>query len=433
MARRIPYGWPGSQIYIHYHEENARAAAGSFGSSLSEIRQNATSQIRQLTTGRFSQTVFAGISPAELKGYANEIKNIKESIADTSKVTKVLSNLLEDTFESDQIGTPSFAKTVSNKVATLIGGIGSNYKNINKVTDQVNELINLYYDTDLNSLIQIKKNIPTAISRAQYESLIQLQKYLNRETMLSLKDIRNLLVDIFTEQGLPDFLQKCAKIAEQQYDNLVDSAIHLGKANILGSQAQGKIDVNITFNIPNGSGKTQKITQGISVKSNYFGMQANVLSTTLAKSLKYSGLGDLEAQANAISLMNDAALHRWFVWANLDRALQGTSQQLDTIYDLQDRADVLLEFTADGFQIYNINEILFKLAKAIQNLGNESLGKLGYGVRSQYNALTKYDRSKYTYNTPEVISDRANYSNRWLTATHTITLNAHTLWSALQN
>ena len=433
MARRVPYGWPGSQIYIHYHLENAKAAAGSFGTTIADIKENALSQIRGLTTTRFQQSVYGGITPTKLKGFANEIRDLDQAVSDTQQVTDFLTNILVGTVE-DATGSSSsnYAATVSNKVATLIGGIGSNYKNLKKVTQQVTELLDLYYNTDLESLIKIKQNTPTKIAQAQYESLLQLQQYLTGQSTLSLKDIRNLLVDIFTEQGLPDFLQRCATLANEQYKTLIDSAVHLGSSTIEGSQAKGKIDVNITFNLPQG-GSTRKVTQGISVKSNYFGLQANILSTTLAKSLTYSGLSNLEPQANAISLMKEDVLHRWFIWANLDRAIQGTSNAIVSAYNLQDRADMIIEFTAEGMQIYNINDILCRLVKKLKDLGNRSLGSLGYGVRQQYNKLYAYDRSKFRENTPETIEQRADYSNRWLTGTHTIVLDVHRLETALRS
>jgi len=89
-----------------------------------------------------------------------------------------------------------------------------------------------------------------------------------------------------TEQGLPDFLSKCASMANEACNNFVEDAIHLGSTRIQGSSAKGKIDTYMTFNLPVGD-KTKKISQGISVKSNYLGMQANILSTTFAQSLKY--------------------------------------------------------------------------------------------------------------------------------------------------
>jgi len=59
--------------------------------------------------------------------------------------------------------------------------------------------------------------------------------------------------------------------------------------------------------------------------------------------------------------MNATWLGRWFIWANLDKALQGTSNGLNSAFELQDRADILIEFTGDGIQVFNITDVIYRL------------------------------------------------------------------------
>lgn len=426
--KRIPYGWPGSQIYIHYHEENARRAAGALGTDLYSIRDQAVSQLRITAGQRFSMTVFSGETPAKIKEYNNEIMDMQKAISDSDAVVKYLQEILGGTINEALNENLSLGQEVSRKVATMIGGIaGTSQK---KLTEQVEELLQLYYETDLASLIKLKQGSPAAIDQAQVENLKQLQALLKGDLKLDTQHKRNLLVDIFTEQGLPDFLQKCAEKVAGLKSNLIESAIHLGAEKIVGSPAKGKIDTNITFWLP---GVEHAITQGISVKSNYFGGIANVLSTNFATSLTRQGFESYEAQANAISLMTQEWLGRWFVWANIDRALQGTLQPLASAYNLQDRADLLIEFTYDGFQVYNLNDILYRLVQKIKSFGNKDLGKIGFGVRESYNQIKRYDRTQYENNTPDVISERAKYSNTWLTFTHIIVADIHKIQQALRS
>mgnify|MGYP006908806860 CR=1 FL=1 len=65
--------------------------------------------------------------------------------------------------------------------------------------------------------------------------------------------VRNTLVDILTEQGLPDFLQECSKVIEPYVNGqFIEEAFQFGKVRIQNSSRQGKIDTMATFNLPGG-------------------------------------------------------------------------------------------------------------------------------------------------------------------------------------
>ena len=135
--------------------------------------------------------------------------------------------------------------------------------------------------------------------------------------------------------------------------------------------------------------------------------------------------------SNAISLMNVDELKAWVEWTNLDRALQGTMAALEN--GMQDRADLLIEFTTNGLQVHNINWIMTKLLERIKSLGDVRLSMMGFGMSERYGqSVVAYDRSKFAGpDIEELIAKRSDYTKNWLGQSHAIVLDANKLVQAL--
>ena len=426
--------WEADVPYIHWHIENARRAAG--GADIATIRAQALRSTQVATIERFNQSVYAGkTSKADLKNFDNAITNINQAISDSNSVMNLLQEMVDATLDFN--GTGLSANQVAAKISQTIGGIKSGKASTLQAVD---ECLTLLYNEDLKGLIktlQSQRGTLTPIKQAQLESLIKLDGYLKADLPWTGKGgvstpVRNTLVDILTEQGLPDFLEECARLPGQAAQLCIDS-MQLGQARIEGKNTQGKIDTVITFLMPDG----RKITQGISLKSNYAGYSARILTTRILATLKHAMNGQEYAMVNAASLFTTEELKAWMEWANLDRALQGSMLALKEI-GMQDRADLLIEFTNNAatgtFQIHNINYLLYKLVQKIKaNNSDIPLTKMGFGMAADVNLAVKaYDRTAFdTADVQLAIKNRSHYTNEWLTGSHTIMLNANALLQAL--
>lgn len=425
------FHWAADQPYIHYHRENAQRAAG--GLSLAAIQANALASAKVAAIERFNQTIYNGKSNAEdLAKFDNAIGDINNAIADSNQIVALLDEIVNKTVDFAGDGSNISAHEVASKISVLIGGVrGSSYA---VTSERLDEILTLLYDKDLHSLIKSlksqKKNL-TAIKQQQLESLIHLEEVMktskNNWNDSAKTSARNALVDILTEQGLPDFIARCLEQCGYEADKVIMDALQFGKVRVAeGHQkgSQGKIDTQMTFMTPEG----RKITQGISLKSNWGGHFASILTTSIKSTLTYANQGNQYAMVNAVSLMDDVKqLNAWMEWSNLDRALQGTMAALKN--GLQDRADMLIEFTSRGLQVFNINYMLWKLLQVIKSMRDVPLTDMGFGMTQKYGLGMKvYDRSKFTSeNIATAIANRSNYTAKWLSDTHAVALNAEAM------
>ena len=426
--------WEANVPYIHWHIENARRAAG--GADIATIRAQALRSTQVATIERFNQSVYAGkTSKTDLNNFDNAITDINQAVSDSNAVMNLLREMVDATLDFN--GTGLSANQVAAKISQTIGGVKSGKVN---TLQAVNECLTLLYNQDLKGLIrtlQSQSGTLTPIKQAQLASLIKLDDYLNADLPWTGKGgvmtpVRNTLVDILTEQGLPDFLEQCARLPGQAAQFCMDS-MQLGQARVEGKHTQGKIDTVITFLMPDG----RKITQGISLKSNYAGYSARILTTTILATLKHAMNGQEYAMVNAASLFTAKELKAWMEWANLDRALQGSMLALKNA-SMQDRADLLIEFTNNAatgtFQVHNINYLLYKLVQKIKaNNSDIPLTKMGFGMADDAQLTVKaYDRTAFdTTDIQLAIKNRSHYTNAWLTGSHTVMLNANALLQAL--
>ena len=418
--------WERTQAYIHWHEENARRAAG--GLTAQAIRQKALSDTKIATIARFNATVYSGTtSMQDLQSFDNAIGNINSAVADSAQVQSIILDAINQTLNFR--GSGLSAQQVVSKISNLIGGTKSMSKG--NFTKELDEVLTILYDKDLHSLIQSlskQKNLST-IKLDQLESLRQVENMIKNNNWSRDKTaVRNTLVDILTEQGLPDFLQECSKVIEPYVNGqFIEEAFQFGKVRIQNSSRQGKIDTMATFNLPGG----RQIKQGISLKNNWAGYYASILTTTLRASLNYGHQGNQYAMSNAISLMTVEELKAWMEWTNLDRALQGTMTALEN--GMQDRADLLIEFTTNGLQVHNINWIMMKLLERIKSMGNARLSMMGFGMSERYGqSIVAYDRSKFAGpDIQDMIEKRSGYTKNWLGQSHAIVLDANKLVQAL--
>ena len=424
------FGWDKTQAYIHWHEENARRAAG--GTDINTIRNQALKDTQMASMARLSTSVYSGVSLTELGGFKNSINNINQTIADSEAVVNMVLNYVE---QAADIGADGLSgHQLAGKISNLIGGVRNSSRK--KTLEQLDEVFQLLYDDNLYGVIEsLQKNSSrlNMIKKQQLESLLQLAEYAKKTTWDSSDKtgVRNLLVDILTEQGLPDFLQRCADAVNDTATSIfkeIESA-QFGKVHIASSKRSGKIDTMLTFILPDG----RHVQQGISLKNNWAGYYATILSTSLHASLNYGHNGNQYAMANAISLMDVDTLKAWMEWTNIDRALQGTMQALeDGVF--QDRADLLIEFTTNGLQVFNINYIMYHLIQKLKALnGSQRLSTMGFGMTEKYGlGVKQYNRSLFSgANITEMVTERSKYTANWLQATHSVVLDANKLMQNL--
>lgn len=455
IEQKVLEAWGTNSPYIHLTVSHAQKAAG-YGPSeaLDQIRKKVTINAKNLVTARMGHSIYGqkidGISKAGLKEFDNQITDLGKALSDTNAVVEYLRKMLGDTIDvaANKSGTVSAAHSLGAEISQLIYHAGP-YSNVSKetITDEIQDVFKKFYGTDVASLIHSLEELAatgtiTPLESSRLSSLYTLQDMINNKKVKGINP-RNVLVEILTEQGLPDFLTKCAQETQDTIDNLVESAQWLGKEHIQSvsdssRSVQGKIDTMITFNIPiPGSDKSQQITQGISLKSNYKDFGASILNTSIRASLMYVGQYNYET-LNAISLMNADALKRWILFSNLDRALQGTMQRLIENDKIQDRADILIEFTQNGIRVFSITEILYKFLQHLQNINDEKmLGKYGFGMANYkdnkvegYNTIRNRYKDQYG-NTFNYIKSRSDSTYKWLTTQHSIQLNANIMMSML--
>lgn len=433
------YNWEADVPYIHWHIENAKRAAG--GTDVATITAEALSKIKNTMMGRLNTTVYAGNSSLEdMQRLSNNISDMNAAISDSEQVMSLLRSMVDETL--NYRGTGLSANQVAAKISQTISGVMAGKA---QAVTLIDEILTIMYDEGLDGLIKTlsaTRQKLTPIKQSQLESLIALQSYLNAEgkTWSSQRvNVRNTLVDILTEQGLPDFLTECAQLPDRAAAQVVSAAqlgkVHVDKSSVGGRDTQGKIDTMITFLMPNG----RKITQGISLKSNYAGYSARILGTTILATLNHAAAGNQYAMINAASLMTIDELKRWMEWANIDRALQGTMLALKEVA-LQDRADLLIEFTNNSatgnFQIHNINYLMYKLVEKIKATnGNVALSEMGWGMSGDaFTKLTQYNRTAFdTDDVDLAIKNRSEYTDSWIKGQHSVMLNANALLAALNS
>ena len=301
--------WESTQAYIHWHEENARRAAG--GLTAAAIRAKALSDTKTATIARFNATVYSGKSSVQdLQNFDNAIGNINAAVGDSAQVQSLILEMIDKVVDFRKSGLTG--QQVVSKISNLIGGTKSMSKT--NFIEELDSVLTILYDQNLHGLIQTlsqQKNL-SQIKQDQLNSLIQLEQLIHTGRWSDNKTpIRNTLVDILTEQGLPDFLQECSKALEYYEDgSFIDEALQFGKVRIGSSGRQGKIDTMAVFNLPSG----RQVKQGISLKNNWAGYYASILSTSLRASLNYGHQGNQYAMANAISLMTVEELKAWMEW-----------------------------------------------------------------------------------------------------------------------
>ena len=232
--------WERTQAYIHWHEENARRAAG--GMTSAAIRAKALSDTKIATMARYNATVYSGqTSVSELQSFDNAINNINNAVTDSAQIQSIIFDAINQTIKYRNSNLTG--QQVVSKISNLIGGTKSMSKG--NFTKELDEVLTILYDKDLHSLIESlskQKNL-SQIKQDQLKSLIQLEKLINNGNWSRDKtDIRNVLVDILTEQGLPDFLQECSKVLEP-YTNgkFIEEAFQYGKVRIGTTGRQGNI------------------------------------------------------------------------------------------------------------------------------------------------------------------------------------------------
>ena len=437
--------WEANVPYIHWHIENAKRAAG--GTDIATITAEALAKVKNTMMSRFNTSVYSGNSSlTDMKKFSNSISDINSAVSDSQYVMDIIKDMVEQTVNYRNTGLS--ASQVAAKISSTIHGV---MKSKDEAAKLIDEILRIMYDDGLDGLIKSlskQKQKLTPIKQDQLASLIQLQELMNKDGPWGGKGgrnvpIRNTLVDILTEQGLPDFLAECAQIPENAANRVVAQVlsatqlgkVHVDKSSVGGRDTQGKIDTQITFLMPNG----RKITQGISLKSNYGGWQARILGTTILATLKSAAAGNQYAMVNAASLMTVDELKRWMEWANIDRALQGTMLALKEVA-MQDRADLLIEFTNNAetgtFQVHNINYLMYKLVEKIKATnGNIALSEMGWGMSGDnYTKLTQYNRTPFdTTDVDLAIKNRSEYTENWIKGQHSVVLNANALLAALNH
>lgn len=456
IEQKVLEAWGKDPPYIHLTIRHAQQAAG-FGPSqaLHKVRQQVTLNAKNQLTARMGNSIYSGkeinVSKTGLENFTNQITDLETALSDTNAVVEYLKKMLGDTIDTaaHNGGIVSAGHSLGSQISQLIYHAGP-HSNASKgaITAEIQDVFKKFYGTDVASLIRSLEEAAatgtiTSLERSRLSSLYTLQDMINNERVKGIS-ARNVLVEILTEQGLPDFLAKCAQETEGIIDDLVASAQWLGKEHISSvsnsnRSVQGKIDTMITFNIPvPGSNKTKKITQGISLKSNYKDFGASILSTSIKASLVYVGQYNYET-LNALSLMDVPTLKRWILFSNLDRALQGTMQKLQGgIGNIQDRADILIEFTQNGIRIFSITEILSRFLKRLEQINDEKmLSKYGFGMANyKDNKVEGYSIIRNHYNNSRrnllnQVEGRSRSTSQWLSATHSIQLDASVMMAML--
>lgn len=453
ISNEVLETWGRETPYVHLTIKHAQEAAGySPSAALEQVRRQATLQAKSRLQSRMVKSVYAGITPAGVQTFTNSITNLEKALSNTQQTVDYLKNMLANAVDIAAENNETLsAHDIGAKISTLIYHAGPQTgAKKEQITTEIQEIFNLIYGTDVAGLIAqlnqlVKTKQATPIQQSQLASLQKLQDLMKNNKVKGI-DARNLLVEILTEQGLPDFLTKCAQQTKGVIDNLVESAQHLGKERVQsvggsGRSVQGKIDTMITFNIPTpGTNSIQKITQGISLKSNFKGYAASILSTNIRTSLVYVDQYDYST-LNALSLMDADTLKRWILFSNLDRALQGTMQELQGgIANTQDRADILIEFTQNGVEVFSITEILTRFLTRLQQVNDDKmLSKYGFQMANyKDNKVVSYNtiRDQYKHNRGNVLEhvrSRSQSTSKWLSTNHSIQLDANVMMRMLNN
>lgn len=406
-----------NSAYIHYHENNSQAIAAN---ELQKIHKTAIKRTKALVLQR--------IETKQLDNGKTVLQTVRESLTDINSITEYITGILKD---NDVNG---YAKQMSTMVYKL-----SNVKSSNSVTknDIINFVENMYSylngTENIWSQVESLRNKPglAPINQAQLDSLYKLKNLLNQSEELNTGAIRNLLVDIFTEQGLHQFINKALLNVNETMNNLIVETLHTGKA-ATATVRNVKPDVEMVFQIPNPEGlKLRQV--GISIKSSYTG-DAKILTTTLRATLLWVNQLSSMPTMNYLSLMHPKEIARWSILSNFDRALTGTMESILGMDGTLDYAGMLMEFTHDGLHVYSAANILNSLYEMLSN-NTDIVDLVPYGFRMV--GGERYLRNGFEVTSGstiyEQIQERAKATNKWLQQQHKIYFNVARCMEKLGN
>lgn len=403
--------------YIHYHENNSQNIARS---ELQKIHHKAMNRAKTQALLRMDTQL--------LENGKTKLGIIRESLKDTNTVVDYLKTIL----------TESNIKSAATAVSTMVYHLSSSKYSASVTSSEVIEFVNQMYEY-LNGKNNIWGQLETLksnqnlmpIDAAQLASITQLKSLLEESATLNVGKVRNLLIDIFTEQGLHQFINKALNNINDSVLNLIQNTIHTGKATTAHVR-NIKPDAEITFAVPNPDGLTVQ-QMGISIKSAYSG-KAKVLTTTLRSTLLWvNQLQDISTM-NYLSLMRPKEIGRWSILSNIDRSLTGSMESVLGMNGVLDYASMLVEFTKDGLQVYSYAQILDTLYNVLSTSTDiTDLVPYGFSIGGAEAYLRKGYEVNANASVIEQIQARARATNKWLQQVHVIYFNVAKYFNKINN
>ena len=344
----MPPAW-----YIHRKLDNAisEAKSNTLITAVENIEKN--NRIKS-----YSQNISSIFIPS-IKKQMKQLDALSDEQVAVSALNQIILNLNQEV-----IGVRNFSKITTKSV------------NLKMLEDLAN-IIGGKFGEELLSILNSDSNNTgySLLSEEEVNQLKSVVKILNDNSKNMTIPARNILVEIFEENGFPQLI---SNYLQANVDNLIVEGMQGLK--ISGRQTGSYVRVkdnrqikpdaqlHLTYELPNaksqGSNKIKKISLNASIK-NLASIKSipKVAEMSYAYALKNLGVEESTPNLNYISISESKnILQKLLTYYFAIKSLQGTGGEVKdkngiVQNDLLDKADILIEYTPNGIKLFSLNKI----------------------------------------------------------------------------